>query len=101
MVKLFINDFNLIKDKENEQIKFIKKEKNKINSLKSLDLKDINVSQFQQFIENFFKTNIVKLRDLLGEKKLYEIKGNIFHCYNYMIILAKIYIFFFESFPII
>ena len=72
-----INDFNLIKDKENEQIKFIKKEKNKINSLKSLDLKDINVSQFQQFIENFFKTNIVKLMDLLGEKKLYEIKGKI------------------------
>ena len=40
-------------------------------------MKDINVSQFQQFIENFFKTNIVKLMDLLGEKKLYEIKGKI------------------------
>ena len=40
-------------------------------------MKDIDASQFQQFIDNFFKANIVKLRGLLGEKKLYEIKGKI------------------------
>ena len=72
-----INNFNLIQDKENEQIKFIPKEKNKNESLKSLDFKDFNASHIQRFIDDFFKTNIVKLKGLLGEKKLNEIKKKI------------------------
>ena len=74
---LNINNYNLIKDEENQEIKFHFENKNKYNSLRNLDFKEFNLLSLDEFINNFINCNIPKIKKLLGSDCIQKIKAEI------------------------
>ena len=74
---LDINNYRLIEEKEKKEIKFSIDKKTRIDSLKNLDFKKINISFIFNFLKEFSKKNFDKMCDFIGKDKLNEIKTNI------------------------
>ena len=74
---LDINNYILIEDKQKNQLKFEFDESLRINNLKIIKNKEYNVSSLNKFIDDFILINIPRIKNLLGEKRIKEIKEKI------------------------
>lgn len=68
--KLDIKKYKLYKDKIKNEIKCIFDYKNIENSLKTLNFKKYDIDNIIKFSETFINSNMEKIKELLGEKKL-------------------------------
>lgn len=87
---LDINNYSLIRDKEKNELKFDFDESLRINNLKVLNQKEYKASSLKKFVEDLIQINIPKIIDLLGEKRINEIKKEIESKFPYIIVIDKI-----------
>ena len=87
---LDINNYSLIRDKEKNELKFDFDESLRINNLKVLNQKEYKASSLKKFVEDFIQINIPKIIDLLGEKRINEIKKEIESKFPYINHIDKI-----------
>ena len=72
-----INNYKLIEDKEQKELKFIIDKQNRINSLKNLNFKKLDISSLFNFIRELAKNNAAKMNEFLGIDTINDMKKEI------------------------